>query len=637
MAKIGILVPEKNMAENARMIAEQEGYDVVYCKHIATADAVNEARAACDAGAEILVARGYQARIIGSFIDIPMVTIQFTAQEIGLLIKRAKTLSRKKHPRIHIIAFENMLPDVSSMESLFDVSLDISYIEIAELAGNVIQSFSDPKPDVIIGGEIACRAAEQLGYLSLFYSATKESIAIALKSAAALSSALEKERQNAAQFETALDASFNGIIRINTEGTILVINKIAENFLGVSLSDAVGSSIKDLLPQIDMDQIRLILNGESTNLSTTIDIKKDSFFLLMQPIMYNDLPQGVILSFRKVENLVPTQDSSGRRSMLSGYQSEVTFRTLHSDSPAMQKVIEKARIFALSEQPIHIIENVGSEAVQLAKALHNSSKRKVGPFVSIDLRSLRPEEQQAALFGRSNEGEGADSGAFLKANHGTLFINRAELMTRHVQNLVIRTQLPWEILHTDALPIDSLDVRIIVCTEHGLDTLFSEKKFEADLYYILSSLKLTIPPLKDRPEDLLRTFDAAIEEYNREYNRFLTVTDKGRKEILNLPWPGNKLQLTHFCEHLILSARKKQIDEATVKLSYRELFPNIEEVNGVETLVIYDTPQASKIRELLKKNGGNRAATAKELGISTTTLWRYMKKYSVSPDFSAGN
>ncbi len=634
MAKIGILLPEKSMAENARAIAAKEGYDVVYCKHISTADAINEARAACEAGAEILVARGYQARLIGSFIDIPLVTIQFTAQEIGLLIKKAKSLAKKKHPRIQIIAFENMLPDVSNMETLFDVKLGISLIEIAELSGNVIQSFSDPKPDVIIGGEIACRAAEQLGYLSLFYSATKESVAIALKNAHSLSDALERERQNAAQFETALDASFNGILRINTEGTILVINKIAENFLGVSLGDAVGSSIKSLLPQIDMDQVNLILSGESSNISTTIDIKKDSFFLLMQPIMYNDLPQGVILSFRKVENLVPTTDSSGRRSLLSGYQSEVTFRTLRSDSPAMQKVIEKARIYALSEQPIQIIENVGSEAIQLAKALHNSSKRKAGPFVSIDLRSIKPEDQQSALFGRSGDEEGTDNGAFLKANHGTLFINRAELMTKLVQNLVIRTQLPWEVIHTDALPIDSLDVRIIVCTEQGLESLFNKKVYEPELYYMLSSLQLHIPPLKDRPEDLLKAFDEAIDDYNRQYNRFLTVTDKGRKEILNLPWPGNKIQLIRFCEHLILSARKKQIDEATVSLSYAELFPNIEDVDGRETLIIYDTPQAARIRELLKKNAGNRAATAKELGISTTTLWRYMKKYSVSPTFS---
>ncbi len=635
MAKIGILVPEKIMEEYARQISEENGYDVVYCKNISTADAVNEARAACEAGAEILVARGYQARIIKSFIDIPMVNIQFTTQEIGLLIKKAKVLTKKKHPRIHIIAFENMLPDLSCMEELFDIFLDISLIEIAELAGHVIQNFKDPKPDIVIGGEIACTAAEQLGYLSLFYCATDESIRMALNNAHHLSEAMDRERQNAAQFETALDASFNGIIRVNTQGMVLVVNRIAENFLGVSSQEAVGADIKTLLPMIDMDQMQLIFNGDSSNISTTIDIKKDSFFMLMQPILYDDTPQGAILSFRKVENLVPTKDSSGRRSLLSGYQSEVTFRTLRSDSPAMQHVIEKAKIYALSERPIHIIEDIGVEAIQMAKALHNASKRKAGPFVSIDMRNISVEDQQTALFGRSSENSSTESGAFLKANHGTLFINRVEMLTDLVQHLVLRTLLPWDILHTDALPIDSLDVRIIVASEQGLESKYNKKEFSEELYYILNSLMLRIPPLKDRPEDLLKTFDEAMTEYNNEYNRFLTVTEAGRKEILNFPWPGNKIQLVHFCEHLVLSARKKQIDEATVHLAYTQLFPNIEDVNGRETLVVYDTPEASRIRDLLKKNGGNRAATAKELGISTTTLWRYMKKYNVSPSYTS--
>ncbi len=165
--------------------------------------------------------------------------------------------------------------------------------------------------------------------------------------------------------------------------------------------------------------------------------------------------------------------------------------------------------------------------------------------------------------------------------------------------------------------------------------MYNKKSFSEELYFILNSLMLRIPPLKDRPEDLLNTFDEALTEYNNEYNRFLTVTPAARKELLSFPWPGNKIQLVHFCEHLVLSAKKKQIDEAMVHLAYTEMFPNIEDVNGRETLVVYDTPEAARIRDLLKKNGGNRAATAKELGISTTTLWRYMKKYNVSPSYTS--
>jgi len=145
------------------------------------------------------------------------------------------------------------------------------------------------------------------------------------------------------------------------------------------------------------------------------------------------------------------------------------------------------------------------------------------------MRNIPSEEQINALFGRSKESDPAETGAFIKANHGTLFINRVEQLSEVAQNLVLRTLLPWEVLHTDSLAIDSLDVRLIVGTDHGLEDLYNNKNYSEELYFILNSMTLTIPPLKDRMEDLMNYFDKSIEKYNEEYNRFLTVTPEGRE------------------------------------------------------------------------------------------------------------
>ena len=164
-----MLLPEKGMEEKARKIVAESKTDVVYLKAIATVDAVNEARLAVEAGAHIIIARGYQAQLIKQYTHIPLVEMRLQPQEIGLLIQQAKILVKKEHPVIAILAFENMLADLSYMEELFGVTLKIEYLDRIEDAVQRIRDMQDEMVDVIIGGEITCQAAERLGYPSLFY------------------------------------------------------------------------------------------------------------------------------------------------------------------------------------------------------------------------------------------------------------------------------------------------------------------------------------------------------------------------------------------------------------------------------------------------------------------------------------
>ena len=151
MVKIGMLLPEERMVEPARKIIEENHLDVVYLEAVHTVDAVNKARIAVETGAHILVARGYQAKLIKEYTNIPVVEIRFHAQEIGLLIQKAKTILKKEHPHIALIAFENMLCDMSYMEQLFDIRLDVIYLKRIEEAESIIADFEE-RPDLIIGG-----------------------------------------------------------------------------------------------------------------------------------------------------------------------------------------------------------------------------------------------------------------------------------------------------------------------------------------------------------------------------------------------------------------------------------------------------------------------------------------------------
>ena len=117
------------------------------------------------------------------------------------------------------------------------------------------------------------------------------------------------------------------------------------------------------------------------------------------------------------------------------------------------------------------------------------------------------------------------------------------------------------------------------------------------------------------------------------YNRHLKITDGGYQKLAKLPWNGNTIQLKAFCERLVLSTEKRVIDEIVLQKLFEELYPEMKEIKGESRTVIYRSPESIELLEILERCHGNRNLAAKELGISTTTLWRRMKKYGVEAKY----
>lgn len=634
MVKIGMLLPEERMVEPARKIIEENHLDVVYLEAVHTVDAVNKARIAVEAGAHILVARGYQAKLIKEYTNIPVVEIRFHAQEIGLLIQKAKTILKKEHPHIALIAFENTLCDMSYMEQLFDIRLDVIYLKRIEEAESIIADFEE-RPDLIIGGEGTCRA-ETMGYSTLFYQSTEESLKEALLAAKNASYAAESEKRNTAQFETVLDTSFNGIIKVNAEGKVIVVNKLVENLLGKNSEELVGKSLTEILPGIDSLLIENILSGKSESYSTSVSVRKKTWMAMIAPIQYDNQITGAILSLQKLaDNSKKTKDIQGDM-LLHGFAAQTKFEDIQTENAQMRKMLETAKMYALSEHAVMIYGQAGTEDYLLAEAIHNNSIRKVGPYVSINMRGMDKEHQMEELF-RREAGDTVSTfgakGAMIKANHGTLFIKGIEHLTLRVQHQILRTMLSRAQMRTDAQPLDTLDVRIIGSSKINLKHLVEKGEFSEELYYMLQSLVLEIPSLNERPEDLRNCFDKELKIYKEKYNRPLSVTEGAYKKLQELKWTGNGIQLRSFCERLVLTAKKRMIDEVVLQNLYDELFPHVEESHGEKRILVYRSQETDELEELLERFHGNRKLVAEELGISTTTLWRRMKKYGIEANY----
>ena len=157
--------------------------------------------------------------------------------------------------------------------------------------------------------------------------------------------------------------------------------------------------------------------------------------------------------------------------------------------------------------------------------------------------------------------------------------------------------------------------------------------FSEEFYYMLQGLTLKVPSLNQRAEDLRHYFDREFGRYSEMYNRHLKITDGGYQKLSELPWNGNMIQLKAFCERLVLSTEKRVVDEIVLQKLFEELYPEMKEIKGESRMVIYRSPESTRLAEILERCHGNRNLAAKELGISTTTLWRRMKKYGVEAKY----
>ena len=638
MVRIGLLVPTGSMLETARVLMEEMEIEAAYMKAIGSVEAVQQAREAVAAGAHILIARGYQARLIREYTIVPLVDIRLHAQDFGLLIRLAKNLVKKERPVIGLIAYENMLCDLSHMGELLDVELVVKYLSKMEDTVPCLRELSRRKPDLIIGGEITCREAEKMGYPSLLFSFSEESLREALLTARGMAYAAEAEMQNAAQFETVLDTSFGGIIKINQAGTVIVINKLVENLLGKSAEEVVGLPLEKAFPEFDREAVEKILSGKRENYTVSVTLRQQAFMLVMAPISYDGGVTGAILSLYKVHESMERSHAraGGQNPFLSGFTARATFQTLETENEAMKKALERAREYALSDSPILLYGEEGTEYFSVAQAIHNNSARKSGPFLTVDVGTLEREQQGEALFGNYPtwpEGELRRMGILAKANHGTLFMEHIEQLTLPVQHQLGRILQVGAVTRTDALPFDTPDVRIIGFTTENLSYLEKTGNFNRKFFYLLQGLTVEIPNLNQRPEDLVRYFNGYFKEYSRKYNKHLALTEGAYQCLRELVWRGNLLQVRTFCERLVLEAEKRRVDEVLLERLYGELYPGIREREGEKEIVVYKSPQAAKLSAVLERHGGNRQLAASELGISTTTLWRRMKKYGITANY----
>lgn len=627
MANIAVLLPEQTIIDCAEKVISEKSIEVPIIKYVNNETAVPEARAAIDAGCQIIVARGNQAMQIAEQTDAAVIEVRVSTLEIGIMVSKAKKMLHKDNPIIGFIVFPNMVSRTDYVEELFGFQMQMYPMQQLTDADELIQNAIDNGVDLVIGGINVVQAAMERGFPCQYMETRETAIRHALDVAEKVKVILDAERNSQIQMETIFDASFNGIIKINAHREIVAINHVMESLIGKKASEVIGVSLEQALPGIDEESLIGMLGERSEIYSSSLTIRGSLLMVMGAPIQYGDTYIGAILTFHKVISMDRLNREGARENATSdayGYQPQHTFDAIVRKSQAIRACIAQAKLYALSNNPVLIYGETGTEKTLLAESIHSNSRWNGGPFYHVDCASMTIAEQREYLFGTKKDEEGI----FQRAANGTVYLQAIERISMENQRILmqfIQNRKHWR---SGVFVHSNMRIKIIVSTTQDLYELVQHGHFCQELYYLLAGQTIRLPALRTTTEDIPILVNQYVQQYEAQYSRYMEISDEAMKVLSSYPWKGNLLQLEGFCEHMILTVHKRRADEGIVRYLLSEMYPPEDAAPEISPVRLLD-PQAQNLQDLLHRFHGDKRLVAEELHISPTTVWRRMKKYGI--------
>ncbi len=279
---------------------------------------------------------------------------------------------------------------------------------------------------------------------------------------------------------------------------------------------------------------------------------------------------------------------------------------------------------APTDATVLIEGETGTGKELIARMIHRNSKRAQQAFVPVDCGAIAPSLLESELFGTLKGAyTGADRdrmGVFEAAHNGTVFLDEIGDIELGFQLKLLRFLQEREIRPLGSARAKKIDVRVIAATNRDMQKLVDEGKFREDLWYRLNTVRLTLPPLCERPSDIPLLVHYFLKRFNGQYKLNTRLADSGLKAMSAYSWPGNIRQLQHMMERLTILAPAGRIDEARGSHAIEQMDSR---ESGSETLA--DT-EADQIRRVLAATNGNKSKAAKILGIERKTLYRKLEK-----------
>jgi PAS domain S-box-containing protein len=436
---------------------------------------------------------------------------------------------------------------------------------------------------------------------------------------------------NQEYYNIILDSIEEGVFTVDLEWSITSFNKAAEKITGVSKEEAIGRLCSEVFGSNVCNTtdcaIRKARHTDAPIINMPVYIHRSDDKLI--PISVN----ASILKDRNghmIGGVETFRDLSAISRLRKSLRKQYSFENMVSKNQKMLEIFSTLLLIADSDCTVLIEGATGTGKELLAKAIHNNSPQKHGPFVPVNCGALPDTLIESELFGYKagafTDAKMDKPGRFARAQNGTIFLDEIGDVSTTLQTRLLRVLEEKIYEPLGSIKPNETNARVVVATHQELDKLVEEKRFREDLFFRINVMKLKLPTLAERKEDIPLLVNHFIERFNRgKKKKILGLTQEAMAAVMLYDWPGNIRELENAIEHAFVLCK-----EELIRLQYLpdKLLSEINVIFATNGTTLKDI-EKNAILQALQRNNWRKAVTAKELGIDKNTLRRKIVRYGI--------
>lgn len=429
-----------------------------------------------------------------------------------------------------------------------------------------------------------------------------------------------------------LDSIADGVFTVDKDWRITTFNRAAEQITGVSRGEAVGQLCKDVL-KADICEKKCCLR---TTMKNGIPIINKKVHIIDAAGRRLPISISTALLRDKSGHLLGAvetfRDISVEEDLRKAVQARYSFSDIISKNHKILQLFDILPDIAESSSTVLIEGESGTGKELFARAIHNLSPRKKQPFVAVNCSALPDTLLESELFGYKagafTDAKKDKPGRFRLAQNGALFLDEIGEITPAMQVKLLRVLQEKTYEPLGATQSVEHNVRIIAATNKNLEEMVRHGKFREDLYYRINVFKLTLPPLRERMEDLPLLIEHFIERFNVLQKKSITgISDEAMTVLMSYSYPGNIRELANIIERAFILCKTGLVEKKHLPESLFTVKPSR---TGEGNLCMRDV-EAEYLINALGQNNWNCQQTARKLGIHKSTLYRKIKSLGIKP------
>jgi PAS domain S-box-containing protein len=435
---------------------------------------------------------------------------------------------------------------------------------------------------------------------------------------------------------TILDSIADGVFTVDRDFIITTFNRAAESITGFAAAEAIGEHCYNIF-RAPVCQTGCLLaesirtGRQISGLELTILNRRNEEvpISISTAVLRNEDGEviGGVETFRDLTAVQRLRQEMRRRH---------TLHDMVSKNHRMQEIFALVSAIAASDAAVLIEGETGTGKELLAKAIHEESLRREGPFVKVNCGALPDTLLESELFGHVagafTDAKHARVGRFESADGGTIFLDEIGDTSPAMQVKLLRVLQEGTFEPVGSSEPCRTDVRIITATHQDLKERLAVGTFRQDLYYRINTVRLSLPPLRERREDIPLLVEHFIERFNGLTGKDVRQASPGAMQaMMRYTWPGNIRELEHAIERAFVLVNDSviRLSHLPTELSSEEPAAKAAIPAGDRGSAILEIAERQVIEEVLRRHGGNKSAACQELGMSRTTLWRKIRKLGI--------